>query len=240
MNYLVLDLATAPLQNAVEFLSDEDFTAPENYGEEAAAKFIAKAKAKAIGQCALDPDLCRISGFGRAGNFHSPTLAFSDVDVACSTDPTATLSSTPEEQEAYFLKCVRMSLENGARLISYNGLKFDWPVLNARARYLGVKLTINLDRFKSPHVDLYAKLTNHGQLKGHSLSWWCKRLGWTDLCDKPLDGKDEARVFETGEWAKLAESLKRDVEATRRLAVWCGVLEETGVVASRTDTQEAQ
>jgi predicted PolB exonuclease-like 3'-5' exonuclease len=209
-DYIVLDIATAPLENAADFL-DEEFAAPANYKDPAKiAAYIADAKADAKGACGLDPDLCRITG-----------IAMSAWD---GTIIPYTYESDGQDQfEAQALLDVQRRLNQNARFISYNGLRFDWPVLNARARYLGVKLNINLDRFKSPHVDLYAKLTNHGQLKGHSLSWWVKRHGWTDLT-KPLEGKEESRVFETGKWQELADSLRHDVEATRRLAVWAGVL----------------
>jgi hypothetical protein len=203
-DYIVLDIATAPLENAADFL-DGEFAAPANYTDPVKiAAYISKAQAEAHGSCALDPDLCRISGFG-------------------SWEWCGIMALQNEKEEHDFLRELQHALVTNRRLISYNGLRFDWPVINARARYLGVSLNINLDRFKSPHVDLYAKLTNHGQLKGHSLSWWVKRHGWTDLT-KPLEGKEESRVFETGKWQELADSLRHDVEATRRLAVWAGVL----------------
>jgi hypothetical protein len=210
-DYIVLDIATAPLENAADFL-DGEFAAPANYTDPVKiAAYISKAQAEAHGSCALDPDLCRISAYLAVGH------------GAVATQECAAPQIPNEAVERTALEVLAIHLRNNARLISYNGLRFDWPVLNARARYLGVKLNINLDRFKSPHVDLYAKLTNHGQLKGHSLSWWVKRHEWTDLT-KPLEGKEESRVFETGRWQELAESLRHDVEATRRLAVWAGVL----------------
>jgi hypothetical protein len=223
-DYIVLDVATAPLANAADFL-DGEFAAPANYKDpDKIAAYVAEKQAEALGSSALDPDLCRLSGFitmhPRADIWIDAYATANDGDL-----------------EEHWLKELAKDLTNGWRLISYNGLRFDWPVLNARARYLGVKLSISLDRFKSPHVDLYAKLTNHGQLKGHSLGWWVKRHGWTDLC-KPLDGKEEARVFETGRWSELEQSLRHDAEATRRLAVWMGVLPaETVSYAGLTDNQ---
>lgn len=210
MKCVVVDIATSPLANAKDFI-DDDFTAPSNYGEEAAAKFVEKKRAEATTTCALDPDLCRISGIGFAGE---------GVTGLCQT---MTAHHYGNDAEALMLKEVLFYLDKGYRLVSFNGLKFDWPVLNARSRYLGVLMSINLDRFKSPHVDLYAKLTNHGQLKGHSLGWWVRRLGWTDL-QKPLSGAEEARVPETGQWDDLAASLRHDVTATYRLAQWLGVI----------------
>lgn len=208
---LIVDIATAPLGDASDFMSDEDFYAPENYGEEAAAKFIAKAKAKALDSCALDPHLCRITGLGITG------------PVVTGETQVMTTNTYGDQGEALILREVAFYLDKGCWLVSFNGLKFDWPVLNARARYLGVDLNISLDRYKSRHLDLYALMTNHGQLKGHSLSWWVKRHRWTDLA-KPLTGAEEAQVPVSGRWKELAASLRHDVTATYRLAKWCGVL----------------
>lgn len=213
-HYIVLDIAAAPLANAADFLDLDDIAAPSNWKDEAKiAAYVADKKAEALASCALDPDLCRISGVGELGATGDPIIAAYGSQSVYQCD----------EWEAWRLTLLAQQVDEGARLISYNGLRYDWPVLNARARHLGVKLHVSLDRYKTPHLDLYAKLTNYGQLKGHSLQWWVKRLGWTDL-QKPLDGKDEARVFETGQWDALADSLRHDVTATRRLAAWCGVL----------------
>lgn len=195
-------------------MSDDDFSAPDNYGEEAAAKFIAKAKAKALDSCALDPHMCRITGLGLAGH------------IVTGTTQVMTIDTYGDDGEAHILREVMFYLDKGCWLVSYNGLKFDWPVLNARARYLGVDLDISLDRYKARHRDLYAMMTNHGQLKGHSLSWWVKRHRWTDLT-KPLSGAEEAQVPITGKWGELRSSLVHDVTATFRLAQWCGVIPKT-------------
>jgi len=50
-----------------------------------------------------------------------------------------------------------------------------------------------------------------------------RRLGWSDLI-KPLDGAEEARVFETGDWDKLMGAVAHDLRATARLAKWKGLL----------------
>jgi hypothetical protein len=55
-------------------------------------------------------------------------------------------------------------------------------------------------------------------------------MGWDDLMPKPLSGAEEAQVPVTGRWDELAASLKRDVEAIYRLAVWCGVIEPVKVM----------
>jgi hypothetical protein len=61
-NYLVLDIATAPLEDAGDYLTDP-IEAPANYKDEAKiAAYIANARQAKLDKAALDPDLCRISG----------------------------------------------------------------------------------------------------------------------------------------------------------------------------------
>lgn len=208
--FIVLDIATAPLPNAAEFIDLDAIQAPSNYKDpEKIAAYVAEKRHAALLDAALDPDLCRISAFAWWCGDDDANVATSNV-----------------LDETEILRFAASQVHAGAtpmKLVSYNGLKFDWPVLNARARYLGVRLDISLDAYRSPHIDLYDKLTNHGKLSGHSLAWWCKRLGWSDLL-KPLSGAEEAKVFETGRWDELSDSLRHDVEATRRLAQWMGVL----------------
>jgi DNA polymerase elongation subunit (family B) len=109
-------------------------------------------------------------------------------------------------------------------LVTFNGHRFDLPLLMRRARYLGVDFPqINIDRFKSPHIDLFGRMTLNGTLKGHSLGFYVRRLGWKDLV-KPLSGREESQVPVTGQWDALADSLRHDVLAVKRMAQWLDVI----------------
>ena len=91
-----------------------------------------------------------------------------------------------------------------------------------RCAYLNLDVpAINLDRYRTPHVDLFDKLSYHGAIQAHSLGWYVKRQGWTDLV-KPLSGAEEAQVPATGQWYDLRASVQHDVTATMRLANWLG------------------
>lgn len=208
MRYVILDIATAPIDGAEGFI--EEPSAPSNYKDpQKIAEFIADAKAAALDRTAMDPDLCRITGIG----WHH-VRGILRVEL-CRT----------EAEERTQLEAIAAMLNPTDRpvLIGFNALAFDWPILMRRARYLGVTgLDINIDRYKSPHLDLFAKLSSYDK-KAHSLGFYVKRLGWTDL-SKSLSGAEEAKVPVTGQWDELAASLRHDVEATRRLAEWMGIL----------------
>jgi DNA polymerase elongation subunit (family B) len=102
-------------------------------------------------------------------------------------------------------------------LVGFNSRAFDWRVLMRRALYLSVKFPrINVDRYRSTHVDLFDVLSDKGTGTAHSLQFYVKRFGWTDLT-KPLEGAAEAQVYQSGDWDNLALSLRHDVLAAYRL-----------------------
>jgi len=205
----VVDIATAPIADAAQF--HEPVSAPANYKDpEKIAAYVKEKEAEQTDRAGLDMDLCRITGIGTYLS-NVPSL---DVMVKLAKN---------ESDERAMLSQLAGGLE-GVTLISFNGLKFDWPILMRRALYLGVSFpTISLDRFKSNHIDLYAKLTNSGTLSGHSLRFYAARLGWLDL-EKTLTGAEEAQVFQSGKWAELEASIRHDVTATVRLAQWMKIL----------------
>ncbi len=219
MNYLILDIATAPIDGAEGFL--EEPSAPANYKDpEKIAAYIEKAKADALAKSALDPDLGRISAIGvwAVANNDAPTVWRCEEEV----DELISLGAL-----AQLLDQTRASYST---LIGFNALKFDWPFLIRRAQYLGVHLPLELDRYKSTHIDLYDRLTMRGLCGAHSLGFYIKRLGWTDLV-KPLSGAEEALAPSQGKWDELEASVIHDLTATKRLAEWMGVLQPEQVAA---------
>jgi hypothetical protein len=60
-NALIVDIEAVGIDRAADYL--EPVEAPSNYkNEDAKAKYIAEATAKAIDRCGLDPDLCKFNG----------------------------------------------------------------------------------------------------------------------------------------------------------------------------------
>lgn len=213
-NALILDCSTAPIEGVEQFIDDSDIQAPSNYGEEAAKKYIEKERLKKIDKAGLDLDLCRITGIGLYG-----------VNPRGSDKPQTIIHvCKSEDEERLLLQMTATSLNQGSTLVGFNSLRFDWPLLMRRALYLGVKFPkISLDRYRTPHVDLFDVLTNHGSLTAHSLKFYASRFQWLDV-EKPSSGAEESRVFSTGNWKDLETSLRHDVTITKRLAEKLGYL----------------
>ncbi len=218
MNYLILDIATCPIEGAEGFL--EEPSAPANYKDpEKIAAYIVEKKADALAKAALDPDLGCISAIGLwAMDGSGPQV------IRCQDDD--------DERDALVLLARNLDATRVtySTLIGFNALKFDWPFLIRRAQYLGVHLPLELDRYKSTHIDLYDRLTMKGLCGAHSLGFYIKRLGWTDLV-KPLSGAEEALAPSQGKWEELEASVIHDLTATKRLAEWMGVLQPEQVAA---------
>jgi hypothetical protein len=206
---LYLDLETCPIDGADQFVEAPD--APSNYGPEATAKFQAKAKATAIDRAALDLDLARICCLGMECDGVSLTRCFPD-----------------EASERIGLEML-FDTTNGfgeKRLVTFNGFKFDLPLILRRAAYLGLPIPkINLDKYRSPHLDLWNVLSHNGSVPAHSLSWYVKRLGWADL-QGTLPGRDIPQAVRDGRWEEIQAHCKADVLATKRLAEWLGLAKE--------------
>jgi len=209
--YLLLDVATAPLPNAADYL-DGTVRAPSNYKDaDKIASYIAEKESERLQMAATDLDLARLTGavwcYG-----HTPQQVHLDV-CHVERDERATLEA--------LANAIR---KTGVNLITFGGSSFDLPLVMRRARYLGVDFpALSTDRYRSPHLDLCELLSDRNPSRRRSLQFYVKRLGWDDLV-KPLSGAEEARVPETGRWDDLAASLQHDVTATYRLACWLGLL----------------
>lgn len=207
-NWLILDVASAALPEADVYLEDT-VRAPAHYKDaDKIAAYIAEKQAERLASAATDIDLARITGLGW---MESPYAPEPEVVTCKSVDDEAA-----ELVDLSDLTCA---------IITFGGFAFDLPLLMRRARYLGVPFpTINLDRYKSPHVDLCELLSDRNPQRRRSLDFYVRRMGWDDLMPKPLSGAEEAQVPVTGRWDELVKSVERDVEATYRLAKWAGVI----------------
>lgn len=211
---VIVDVETAPIDGAPELI--EEPVPPTNYKDpKVIADWTAKARAKAIDEAGLDPDLARIVTIG----LHPYALDREDRFIETGAQ---ILTCTDEATERAVLETIASVLASH-RLVTFCGAKFDLPLLVRRFWYLGLPpLLINLDRYRTPHVDLYETLTNRGQVDAHKLSWYCRRLGWTD-CLTPLSGADVAQAVREGRWDDVRDHCRGDLVATGRLAAWMGL-----------------
>ena len=217
--YLVLDLETVAIPNAADFLPIGDIKPDGRLKDPAKIEAdIKQQQQDLIGKAALDMDLARVCAVGF-------------MEVGQDLTPVVKVSAT-DGQEAGDIASIGLHLDPFSRdfvtLVTFNGHKFDLPLLMRRAKYLGVPFPkINLDRYKSPHIDLYEELTMRGAIKAHGLRWYMRRLGWTDLIDAdPFKdgGSDVAQACAEGSWDDIAAHCRVDVTATLRLAQWLGLV----------------
>ena len=222
MRYLVLDIETIGIPNAADFLPVGDIEPdgrlkdPEKIKSDIASKHQAM-----VNGAALDLDLARLVAVGTCHD----------------TTANSTVLKTEDDERGY-LEALGHELDPYGRdfvtLITFNGHRYDLPLLMRRARYLGVNFSrINLDRYKSPHIDLYEELTMRGTIKAHGLRWYFKRHGWTDLIDAdPLanGGADVARAWAEGHYEDVGAHVRCDVAGTIRLAQWMGVIPKAPAV----------
>jgi predicted PolB exonuclease-like 3'-5' exonuclease len=205
-DYACVDIETAAIDDAAQYI--EPVEAPANYKDPAKiAEYVTSATAKAVDRCGLDPDLCRIVALG----WMFPGEPSPQVRV-CKT--------VTEEKDTleYFWRDVQE-----ATLVTFNGLKFDLPVLMRRSLYLGIPYPrLSLDRYRTPHIDLFNQLTYNGTIQGHSLKFYLSRFNIAT--DDLTSGKDIAALVKAGEWAAVATHCQSDVIGTKDLALRIGAI----------------
>lgn len=215
MDLLFIDIATAPLPNARDYIVGT-VKAPSNYKKpEAISEYIREETDRRVAMAATDFDLCRVTAIG----LHSFTAMGNATDQRC------VLLAKDEDDERAALGAVALILLKGLhRTVTFGGLQFDLPILMRRSAYLGLEFpTVSLDRYRGQQIDLCEAMAFGSREKMRSLQWYAKRLGWTDLV-KPLSGEEESRVFDSNAWEALKASVEHDVVALERLARWTGVM----------------
>jgi predicted PolB exonuclease-like 3'-5' exonuclease len=213
MRYLILDIETLPHPDANQWL--EPVTAAANLKDPVKiAASLAERQAERDDKLGLDPDCCQICAVG----WH----------VVGGEDPTC-LVARNEEEEALAIRLLADAYaapqgQQETRIVTFYGRQFDLPVLMRRAMYLGVKFpALSLDRYRSPHIDVWDALTYNGALRtAHSLKFYAKRMGFTTL-DK-VDGGDVRTLAAAGNWDAIREHCLSDVGLCHAVANKLGLL----------------
>lgn len=216
MRYLITDLETLPDESVRPLL--DPVKAPSNYKKpEAIAAAIAEKETERNEKLALHPDYCRIAVLG----YH----------VVGGGDPVAEVCFDAAD-EISALKRFWQAYEGPTRLVTFFGLKFDLPILMRRSLYLGVPYpTLNLDKFRTPHIDICQKLSFNGAIETHSLNFYCRRLGI--LIDDPVSGADVGRLWAEGNHAAVIDHCLADLGKTHALANKLGLLQLTESYAAQ-------
>jgi len=211
MKYLILDIETLPHPDANQWLEPVQAAANLKDPVKVAAS-IAERQAERDDKLGLDPDCCVIAALG----YH----------VVGRAEPFCDVTRGVEKAEGDALEHLAWELAKDAstKIVTFYGRQFDLPVVMRRAMYLGVKFpALNLDRYRSPHIDLWDVLTYHGALRtAHSLKFYAKRMGFTTL-DK-VDGGDVRALAAAGNWDAIRDHCLSDVGLTHALANRLGLL----------------
>jgi predicted PolB exonuclease-like 3'-5' exonuclease len=210
---VVLDLETVAIDGAGDLC--EPVSAPANYKDPAKiAAYIEEAQKAQAEKAALYPWTARIVALGLWAEDDREPLV-----VRCET----------EQAEAEALRMLWQRYR-AAAFVTFNGRTFDLPVLLARSALLGVPHPVlNLDRYRSPHVDLMETLTWRGAIPARSLKWFAKRFGLPVHDDH--GGADVARLVAEGQWQAVAEHCLSDVTLTRAVAERMGLVRQLAEVA---------
>lgn len=208
--FIVIDLETAAHPDAANWLEPVQ---PDSRLKDPAKKAasIAEKTAERDEKLGLDPDLCRIVALG----YH----------VVGGADPVIDLCRDEAEEKIALGRFWQVYRAYGnTKLVTFYGRQFDLPVLMRRSFYLGVDYSpLNLDRYRSTHVDIWDALTFNGALRtARGLQFYAKRLG-LPMLDK-VDGADVAGLVAAGEWEAVSAHCLSDIGYTHAIAERMGLL----------------
>lgn len=213
MRYRILDLETVPHPDAKQWCDPVKPDARLKDQKKIEAD-IEEKTAKQADEFGLDPDTCRIVALG-----------FHDVGYG---DPTVYLMKD-EFEEREQLKLFWGSYDKHyTRLVTFNGIRFDLPVLVMRSLYLDVDHPeiVIAPSWKTPHIDLWQKLSLDGARKDvHTLAFYARRFGIGTL-DK-VKGSDIAKLAAEENWQAIHDHCLSDIGLTHALANRLKVLKMT-------------
>ena len=220
MRSRILDIETAALDEAIEWLEEEPIHAPANYKDEAKkAEYIAKAEAERLEKMALDPDTARIVALG----WH---------DIG--SEPIVHLCSNEFEEREGLKLFWESFVQQETRIIGFNTHGFDLPAIVTRSIWLDVyhpHICFSPEWKSYPHVDLFQKLGLNGARKNvKRLRFYARRCKLPIYDD--ITGKDVAALVKDGSreaWEKIYNHCLSDLTLTQALAERLKVLPKTAV-----------
>jgi predicted PolB exonuclease-like 3'-5' exonuclease len=238
MTPIVVDIETAPLMDAEQYLDPPSALEPPDLAaitpaknlvdpakiladiekrqkialaDYAVAQFEQAAKwEKTIADCSKDPDLGRIVAVGwMMRDDEKPRV------ITCRNETDEKFALEQLGRDYFGIQ---------PRFVTFNGLDFDLPFLMRRALYLRVKFPVlNLDRYRSPHIDLMQHLSHNGKLRYRGLQWYLNRFGIPN--EDSSTGAQIGAMVKAGDWAGVSAHCASDVLCTRALAQRLGLVD---------------
>lgn len=212
---VVLDIETVACADAAQYL--EAVEAPSNYKDPLKiAAYIADAKLRQVERAGLEADLCEVAAVGIGHNVQDEPQG-------------AVVWTRVNTSERDMLRLTWAAVE-GCSIIGFRTLSFDLPILIRRSQYLGVPYPdLNLDRYRTSHIDLAERLSFNGKLTMRSLEFYCRRFGIP--CADTTTGADVAQMVTEDRWADVAAHCGCDICKTAALARRLGFLRQPVVEA---------
>lgn len=212
----ILDLETAAHPDARQWV--DPVKADSRLKDPAKIESDLKEKAeKQVDTFGLDPDCCRIVALG-----------YYDVGYG---EPTVYLMRDEFEEREQLKQFWASYDKHYTKFVTFNGIRFDLPVLLMRSLYLAVDHpeVVIAPAWKTSHVDLWNRLSLDGARKDvHSLAFYARRFGIGTL-DK-VHGSQIQQLVNEERWQEIHDHCLSDIGLTHALANRLGVL-KIGVAA---------
>jgi hypothetical protein len=224
MQPFIIDVEAVAIEDVDTYL--EPVAAPSNYKDaEKIAAYQAEKRAELTERAALDVDLGRIIAIG---------ISRPDYPTEVWTTQHRTEHDLLEQLWEIWTR------QDNPRLVTFNGLGYDVPLLLRRSLYLGVPAPyIQCDRFKHPQViDLMATLSMDGKLKFHGLQFYLNRFGYQGI-EPDITGAEIAKAYAEGDWPSIERHCYLDVAGTKWLAERIGAIPKGSYSARRWRSDEA-
>ncbi len=222
---VIVDIETAPLENAREFIAApnlDDIKAPSNYVKaEAISDYVKRETAKRLAdferdctsKAALDFNTARIIALGWWTELGG-TEAYLTAD---------------EEAERLALYAF-WRVARDRQIVGFYIRQFDLPMMIQRSRYLGVPhLMPDLGRYSRSNgvVDLYDLLTFNDlraeTIMSRSVHSFCRRFGIP--VEDIVSGADIPALVAAGDWTAVDSHVRSDIALEVSLARRLGVLQ---------------
>ena len=214
---IVVDIETAGLPNAADFLEPVTPDARMKDPEKIAADIAAKTAAR-LEKLALDWNVGRIMAIGW-------WMEQREDYVVCRDEHTERVALA-----ACWHHCKHRTI------VGFNIKGFDLKYMIQRSRYLGVPHPVlDLGKYtRKGVIDLFSELTfnegtyDHGAMR-RTLKAFCRRFGIP--VEDAIDGKDIGALVASEDWAAIAAHVRSDVALTVALARKLGVVNVPEAVA---------
>lgn len=215
-HYLIVDLETAPLEGAEQYL-DQPEAARNLKDPEKIAADLEKKQLEQRDHMSLDWNTCSIAVLGAyADQWSEPRI------VAAKPDHEADILR-------WLADLIKPKRGVQRPVVGFYVRQFDALVLMQRARYLGVDFpALSLKRWDNPDmVDLFDVLTFDDArctfVMRRTLDKFCQRFG-LDVPEDGMRGEDVPRLIAAGDWAAVEAHCRNDVLKTKALAERLGVI----------------